>query len=208
MSRLANKFINIDPNTLNATVDAIAAQGLAVRTKLPGGIGDLSPFYGQVYYGFMYPAVYERECAQSKKKASSGRSTAYALAPPEPWLVALAGVMWEGIIQGLAWDVVKVAVRNAATVLRDAGLFPKPQHGGEKTTTLRIGWSSYADSEEKQFEMFLSLKRSVEILPEGHAVAVARARDTEQFGKLIRAAKREKGESKPSGLNRVRKTKH
>jgi hypothetical protein len=84
--------------------------------------------------------------------------------------------MWEGVLQGAAWDTVKFAVRRALDKLSNEGFVPPPESSSSKERTFRAGWSQYSSSGRKQYEMFLSLKKTVRELPERHALAYARAR--------------------------------
>ena len=98
--------------------------------------------------------------------------------------------MWEGLIQWATWDVVKLAASSAMAKLCEAGIAPPASH--ESTTSLRAGWRQYQKSGRKQYEMFLSLKRTVKTLPDGHAEAYARAKDQLEFGKMVRKELAEK----------------
>ncbi len=45
--------------------------------------------------------------------AKQGIRAWYKLPEPDQWLLAMGAVMWEGIVQGLAWDAIKM---NVSTV--------------------------------------------------------------------------------------------
>lgn len=54
------------------------------------------PVTNLLYSEFMYSVV----------KAKSTKRQSFKLAPPDPWMVAVAYLMYEGIVQGAAWDAV------------------------------------------------------------------------------------------------------
>jgi hypothetical protein len=145
-----------------------------------------SKMWEAVYFQFMYPTVHKRDRVENSKPKYGGVKTSYSLLPPPLWLATIAGVMWEGVLQGAAWDTVKFAVRRALDKLSNEGLVPPPEPSSSKERTFRAGWSQDSTSGRKQYEMFLSLKRTVRELPERHALAYARAKDDRQFGRIIR----------------------
>jgi hypothetical protein len=94
---------------------------------------------------------------------------------PDPWLIAIAYIMWEGIIQGMTWDYVKFLVAHALKRLRSYGLAPAlPRRrilkflNRKQTTSTEIGfsWQEYALDGSKQREMFIGLRRRQESLSE------------------------------------------
>ena len=94
-----------------------------------------------------------------------GKRIAFSIRPPDPWLIVLALVMWEGIIQGLTWDVVKVSVRTVLRNLQDLRLAPLQDNFAAKInrkkitkSQLKFSWTSYTKG-KKQYELFLGLKR-------------------------------------------------
>jgi hypothetical protein len=112
------------------------------------------------------PTVHRRDRLDNSKPKYGGVKTSYYLSPPPLWLAAIAGVMWEGVLQGAAWDTVKFAVRRALDKLSNEGLIPRPESSSSKERTFRAGWSQHSSSGRKQYEMFLSLKKTVRELPE------------------------------------------
>ena len=69
--------------------------------------------------------------------------------------------MWEGIVQGVAWDGVKTLVKSALDKLKQEGVAPKSE---EKEVTkkesreLGFAWTSYLNG-KKQYHMFIGLKK-------------------------------------------------
>ncbi|MFY9935774.1 MAG: hypothetical protein WAK33_02830 [Silvibacterium sp.] len=181
-SASAFKYIDIDSDTLEITLTKTRGDGLVLPAH-PGS----SKMWEVVRYKSMYPAVY----AADREKGISGK---YALADAPLWLTVVASVMWEGVIQGAAWDVVKFAVHQALTKLSGIGLAPAFDGRKSSDTSIRTGWREYSQPGRKQYEMFLSIRRSVKSLPERESLAYARAGDSAHFGRLIR------GEDDPNVL--------
>jgi hypothetical protein len=92
-----------------------------------------------------------------------GVTVAFCVAPPDPWHIAIGYLMWQGIVQGLAWDVVKLSIGNAIETLVSHNLAPALAKTSKRRKTL-IGFSyaEYASNGEKQREMFLGLKTGYE----------------------------------------------
>jgi hypothetical protein len=90
--------------------------------------------------------------------------------------------MWQGILQGAAWEVVKAAVSKGLDKLRAKGMAPAPN----ADASLEARWIQYSSSGKKQYEMFVSLRKTYSELPDKHAEAYAQARDMKEFGQIIR----------------------
>ena len=111
---------------------------------------------GYVFNDIIYPAVEERD-------RQRGRNVAYKLAFPEPWLVAIAVLMWEGIAQGMAWDGVKILVRVAFDRLRQSRVAPGADGLEEKRVKRKLGfvYSEYSGP-RKQKQLFVGLQHIYE----------------------------------------------
>jgi hypothetical protein len=149
-------YIRINPPSLRVKVTETAS-GPGIKVPLGGEAETVSQTeLGRlVYYGYIYPRRYRLDREQGRKPGS------YKLIEPDPWMIALAALMWEGIIQGLAWDFIKVSVHRALAVLRQHGVAPSvggTKHARSKT---RIGFSyaEYAEDGELLKDMFLGLER-------------------------------------------------
>jgi hypothetical protein len=108
-----------------------------------------------ILFGVLYPAIERRD----RQLGRTGIK--YKLLPPDPWLVVLGTVMWQGIVQGMSWDAVKYSVSAALRKLRAARL--APQAGSRKSsqksrTRIGFAWTEYTRS-EKRMEMFVGLER-------------------------------------------------
>jgi hypothetical protein len=71
----------------------------------------------------------------SDEDDDAGRKALYQLGPPDPWMLALGALVWEGILQGAAWDAMKVAASSALTRLRALNVAPQSESVSQTTTT-------------------------------------------------------------------------
>ncbi len=77
-----------------------------------------------------------------------------------------------------------MAAGSAVAKLREAGF--GPAYSTETSTAFKVGWRELTSSGRKQYEMYLSLNRSVRTIPDRHAIAYARAKDEVNFRQIIR----------------------
>jgi hypothetical protein len=176
---MPNKAAPSIPKYLNVKSEAL---DIALANR-PQGIMSIptedmsSPFWELVYLRFMYETVY----AENRKKGIT--NVRYSLLHPPLWLITIGGLMWQGILQGATWDVVKTAIAKALDKLRGAGLAPVADAA---QSTLNARWTKYASSGKKQYEMFLSLKKTARQLPDRHLQAYAEAKSPREFGQIMR----------------------
>lgn len=173
--------MNVDPESLEVVISDRKLSPLAIPTAIDGGLVRMPPMWEAIYFHYLYAEHYRHQT-----KVSPKNQAAACLAPPPAWLVGIAAVMWEGILQGAAWDVVKMSVGAAISKLQGARLAPQDSGSKETDISVKAGWRTYSSSGKKQYEMFLSLKRTIKRLPEGHALAYARAADATEFGRIVR----------------------
>jgi hypothetical protein len=115
-----------------------------------------------VYFNVLYPSVQARD--QEK-----GRRVKYKLIEPDPWLIALAAIMWQGLIQGLTWDVIKASCLAALSKLRKKNLAPpkptqrvdtrKKRLAADSRTQIGFSWTQYGHAGRPLREFFLGVKR-------------------------------------------------
>ncbi|HXI72746.1 MAG TPA: hypothetical protein VNN22_20600 [Verrucomicrobiae bacterium] len=116
------------------------------------------PVSSAIYKDVIYAAQ------EAEDRGKGIKNVEYLLAPPDPWLVALGLVMWEGIVQGFAWDAVKGSVLAALGKLRQEGVAPvSDKHKVTRKDALELGfcWVKYAD-DKKLEEVFIGLRKSHE----------------------------------------------
>jgi hypothetical protein len=148
------EFIAIDKDKFEVDiVQETDDEYFNIQLKREPIFNTLSPIEQIVYYEILYRAVY----AEDKK---IGREVAYSLIQPDPWLCALAVIMWQGIIQGLSWDAIKVIVHRALNKMRDAGVAPKKKNETiNKKLEIGFHWTKYSDDGKKLYDMFLGIRR-------------------------------------------------
>lgn len=99
--------------------------------------------------------------------------------PPDPWLLAVAYVMWEGMSRGLTWDTVKVLIENAIKKMQSLGVAPKQPGERQTATGFHFSWSG-----QLKFANLVELNSKLE---------AEYSRMTEEKRKAIpRASKKEK----------------
>jgi hypothetical protein len=134
--------------------------GFCIPTELGVASRPLSPLEHAVYHEVLYRGVY----AEDQRHRIYAR---YKLVQPEPWMIALAYIIWEGLVQGLAWDAVKYSLAKAIDALRRRKLAP-PKHAQThplveraETSRTEIGffWEEYANDGRKLRHMFVGLRR-------------------------------------------------
>jgi hypothetical protein len=158
------KYIQFDPKT--STVFVTAAE-LSSGVNIVVGEVDIIkdnpyrsriPIASVIYKDVIYAAQEAEDRREGKKNIE------YFLVPPDPWLVALGLVMWEGIVQGFAWDAVKASVLAALGKLRQEGVAPSSdKHLVTRKESIELGYChvKYA-GEEKLEEVYIGLRRSFE----------------------------------------------
>jgi hypothetical protein len=138
---------------------------------------EYSELFGRVHFGTVYSLHAETLPPDNRMH--------FKLFEPDPWMVSTAMIVWEGLLQGLAWDVVKAAARKALDVLREKGLAPAGQVTTKRKTksgTLTVGFHYERYSEEKGLERFLlGLRQSYELSNELERIRAARPEEYERL---------------------------
>lgn len=151
------KYIVISPTDLTATVVPRKPQrGFVVPLEFRPDQTTRSPIENIIYMEVLYPARY----AEDRKRGIANQK--YKLLEPDPWLIAIGIIMWQGIVQGLAWNSVKFLVNKALCSLRRFGAAPKPSaeiSRARRRTSLEFCWTEYSESGRRQREMFISMRR-------------------------------------------------
>ena len=160
-------YITVKPENLEiALVDTKPESEFAIPIKKTRNDVLERDFHGLVFFKVLYPYVADEDKAKGKRK------TAYSLADPDPWLVALAAIMWQGLIQGLTWDMIKLAALKGISFLRSNDLLaeePYPSEGWKKSkkkksSGMEIGlsWTKFSVDGEPLRKFFLGIKREYE----------------------------------------------
>jgi hypothetical protein len=90
-----------------------------------------------------------------------GRNAKYCLRPQDPWEVACAALVWQGILQGLSWDAVKLALSAAWKALRNAPVATLRNPRNSHTTETKLGLSieKFGRDGRAQYRLFAGLRR-------------------------------------------------
>jgi hypothetical protein len=160
------QFIQVDRKALDVVVvNTPLPYKFSVPTKLKKLRWHLSPIEEIIYHDVLYRAIHAEDRREMKRRGETEVGVAYQLIEPEPWMVAIGCLMWEGIAQGLAWDAVKVAVTTALGRLREHKLAPL-KIDKEAETQIGFVWEEYASDGRKLHHMFLGIKRKYKLLKE------------------------------------------
>ncbi|HVN32960.1 MAG TPA: hypothetical protein VMT45_13345 [Thermoanaerobaculaceae bacterium] len=91
-----------------------------------------------------------------------GRKVKYCLRPEDPWEVACAALVWQGILQGLSWDAVKLALAAAWKALRGAPVEALRNPRNRHTTETQVGLSieKFGRDGKAQYRLFAGLRRT------------------------------------------------
>ena len=99
----------------------------------------------------------------------AGRHALYQIGPPDPWMLALGALVWEGLVQGATWDAVKVAATRALDKLRAVNAAPPSHELSSKTTSawrnrlsVELGVSKTSVDEELIGRLFVGLRVCLE----------------------------------------------
>jgi hypothetical protein len=92
--RVAFQYLIVDSDTLDIEFTNDTTSGMVIPVRPQS-----SKMWEVVYFKFMYPTVHKRDRVENSKP-KYGVKTSYSLLPPPLWLATIAGVMWEGVLQG------------------------------------------------------------------------------------------------------------
>jgi hypothetical protein len=162
--KITMKYIQFDLKTISLSVaNELQPGGVNLEVR-ETDIAKENPFAARLPIATRVykEVIYAEQEAEDKRL---GRKVEHLLAPPDPWLVGIAMVMWEGIVQGIAWDGVKGLVSKALGTLREHGMAPESadiQITKRQQIELGFCWKQYV-GDKKLFDMFLGLRRSYEL---------------------------------------------
>ena len=135
-----------------------------------------SEFSRVIVYGVLDHYVHEEE-------GESPEEVQYQLIPPDPWLLAIAAIMWEGLLQGLAWETVKVAVLKALSMFKLNQLAPEDSNVdgnrslADKRTNLQIGisWSEFSEDGVPLKKLFMGIQREYQKKTESQRITIKKS---------------------------------
>lgn len=180
-------YITIDPNNLELSLsESEPKSGFLIPTKHSGHDVLERDFHGLVYFGVLYPYIEDEDKAKGKPK------TSYRLVDPDPWLIALAAIMWQGLIQGFTWDMIKLSALKGIEFLRSKSLLAKesyPRDGWKKSKEkkkagLEIGlsWTKFSEDGDPLHRFFFGVKREYEKKSEEERESIKRHYDQKFSG--------------------------
>jgi len=152
------RYIRINPKSLEADIVTSKhdrAIYVPVRRERSG-----SAFTNLLHYTVRFDVLYPMVEASDRKR---GVRIKYSLHEADPWLVALAGIMWEGLVHGLTWDI-KGSCLATLNKLRQKQLAP-PTGVRIKTearrarTEIGFSWTKFSEDDGPLYEFFLGVKR-------------------------------------------------
>jgi len=197
-------FIQIHPQTLDVSVTPRKpTAGVYLPTSRGQLYMELSPLYQRVYFGTIYSLAYERMSPEGRRKKHS-------LTHPDPWLVALGGIIWEGLLQGMSWDLVKAAARAALAKLQAQGLAPQANPASSEIrstaskTEIGFTYTTFATDGDEQERFFLGVKRSFERTNEIQRIEATRPEEYERLRQEYLRTHHTSAESLPKPKKRPR----
>jgi hypothetical protein len=133
------RYLTINPQTKAPKLTSRKAPG---RFCIPLNIGpaDMSQIHEVIYYEVMYHRYYKRRPAEGSRKAAM-----FVL--PNAWTTGIGLVIFQGIVQGLAWDTIKVAVKALIA--------------GFRLIARKMNKAYHPMPEERQYELYLDLSAVV-----------------------------------------------
>ena len=159
------RYIRIDPKSLEAEI--VKEKGKRAvfvplkRDRSGSALTDMLHY--TVYFDVLYPLVEARDHKRGVK-------VSYKLPEPDPWLIALAAIMWQGLIQGLTWDTIKALSLVALNRLREVDLAPvqvptraaktrAKKQSRHSRTEVGFSWTKFSDEGLPLYQFFLGVKR-------------------------------------------------
>lgn len=161
---LSPRMILINRDTLEVSFEASCLAGaLAVHEDAQSIDYLLDPLASLAYFSGAYSDAVD----PAPRTGRSGRRVAAFKGHPDPWFIVLTAIMWEGILQGLSWELVKQAIDAALGKLKRRGLAPSDGTLAKTTSTrgatqLGFSYTTFAMDGAKQKELFLGYRRVFE----------------------------------------------
>lgn len=164
------RYIRIDRKSLHVSVvEKGPRSGIVVPAENEGASFQEIPLRRMLYRDVLYPLA-------KKWSRQAGVDVRFSLDEPEPWLVAIACVMWQGLIQGLTWEAVKAIVLEALNTLRESDLIisaesairgtvvfgrlrPGEKCEGSSERRFGVSWKMFSEDGEPLHELFVGIEK-------------------------------------------------
>jgi hypothetical protein len=175
-------FIIVDPETLDVHIsDTPSDTAFCVSTDRPDApVIQRPPLEQLLYFDVLYGAVEEK---------ATRLDVRLKLPEPDPWLLAVAYTMWQGLVQGLTWEIVKQIAVKAIDRMRTRGVAPSDLPGSSATQSdleLGFSWASYGRNGRKLHELFLGLRRHYRSRSEDDRARVADPLQRREYSDPVR----------------------
>jgi hypothetical protein len=170
------RYIRVDQKSLEA--DIVASKDdkaiyVPVRRERSG-----SAFTDLLHYTVHVDVLYPMVEARNRKR---GVHVSYRLHEADPWLVAIFGIMWQGLVQGFTWDVIKHFCLSALDKLRHNRLAPRTgvttkSEARRARTEIGFSWTEFSEDGRPLYELFLGAKRRYQKATKEERAQLSRAK--------------------------------
>jgi hypothetical protein len=178
------RYIRINRKSLDANVVTSKddkAIYIPVRKARRG-----SAFTDLLHYTVRFDVLYPMVEAADRKR---GVHVKYSLHEADPWLVALAAIMWEGLVQGLTWDIIKFSCLAALNKLRQKQLAPPTQivtktDARRSKTEIGFSWTQFSEDGRPLYQFFFGVKRRFRNASKEQRTQLTRAKQISRRSKV------------------------
>ncbi len=175
-----SKIIAIDSVNLDISLIDTAPNDDVFAVPINSNSLRTTPFFKFVFFDVIYPLAEGRHKPDPSDILGMTRrvnkrnipQVKFSLKPPDAWLICVVGMMWEGLVQGLTWEVIKVSVLSALDKLKSKGLAPTEigsveeivQKVGKTKAKTQLGFTfrKYSADGKPLYDLFLGFKRGYE----------------------------------------------
>jgi hypothetical protein len=183
------KYIVVDPTSLAVSV---SYRRSLRRVSIP-----VFPYAPKYVLPDLHDILWQFEIEEvDREDRKRGVKIAHRISAPDPALLAIAYIMWQGILQGLTWDVVKGLVRAAFERLRGPGKPPLPPWAKRYRTEFGISWEEHIVKRSSR-RLFIGLRREYEAMTPERRLEVAHPRESGYRKAEAHAAKARRGWAHP-----------
>ena len=150
--------LNVAPNPIDPN-----CHFFSIKSRGPNLDYHYQYLSNKILLEILYPERFEldKQLSLATSKTTKTPKVAHKLMPPPPWLVAVCSIMWQGVIQGLTWDLIKHSVLSSLSKLKKENLVPLRYNYKKVYKSKKIGFIYEKHSDEKILESyFIGLKSS------------------------------------------------
>lgn len=208
------QYYAIDSKLTVSIVDNSSDEGIFVPTQsIRKVLGNICVVYGNESEALSrLIADYLADLESERIYEETGDRVAFCLAPPEPWMMALGGVLLEGVLQGLSWDAVKLAAQHTLDLLTATKATPTPTKSKSKAKK-SLGFSVFLElpmlgklyaAIETRYESYRKLEMTMDEIHESvnHELEGHGNQDSKNKTKKKKKKKKEKKKTATKGKKR------